>query len=142
MIWEAILSAIMPAIEKALPDTAARDRAKAAIKAQLLDNQGSILQARAGIIEAEARSDGWLARNWRPLSMINFLALLDAYWMGYAPAYLVAHTELVQQLFHLLTVGIGGYIAGRSVEKVAPKVVQIVKGVAAPTAPPQGPPGR
>lgn len=126
--WGEILSAILPALDKVLPDTAARDKAKAALTQALLDSAGKIEGDRAQIIQSEAQSESWLARSWRPLAMINFLALLDAYWMGYAPDYLVNNPRVVDHLFTLLTIGIGGYITGRSVEKASGKVAAILQG--------------
>jgi len=36
-----------------------------------------------------------------------------------APDYLVNNSELVTELFALLKIGIGGYVVGRSAEKIA-----------------------
>jgi len=78
------------------------------------------LKAKVSVILAEA-SGGWLQRNWRPLTMVWFSVLLGMYWFGYAPDYLVNNPETVDQLFDLLKLGIGGYVVGRSAEKIADK---------------------
>lgn len=128
MWWANLIGLILPAIEKAIPDKAAQDKAKAELTQALLSNAQEIEQARAKIVASEAQSAGFLTRSWRPIAMLNFLALLDAYWLGYAPDYLVQSPDLVGQLFTLLTVGIGGYIGGRSVEKASAQVAGLLQG--------------
>ena len=132
--WAAILSLIVPVIEKVIPDTAAQNMLKAELSATLLQGAGSIEASQAQIIAAEAQSEGWLTRNWRPIAMLNFLGLLNLYWIGYAPAYLTANPALVGQLFQLLTVGIGGYIGGRTLEKAGGTVAAILTGKQAPAS--------
>lgn len=134
--WQLILGIIGPIVEKIIPNTAQAAALKAEISAQLLGNAHTLEQSQAQIITAEARSDGWLTRTWRPLAMLNFLLLLDLYWLGMAPAYLVANPNVVQQLFSLLTVGIGGYVGGRSLEKIVPQIAGMM-GAKSPAPIPQ-----
>lgn len=115
----ALIKPLSRIIEKAVPDKDLQEQLKAEITAQLLDQNSELMQAQASIIRAEAQGKGWLQNNWRPITMISFLALLFAYWFGYAPDYVRENPALVEKLFDLLQIGIGGYIAGRSVEKVA-----------------------
>lgn len=63
----------------------------------------------------------WLQRSWRPIMMLWFGVLLGGYWFGFAPEYLRDNPDLTSDLFELLKIGIGGYIVGRSAEKVADK---------------------
>jgi len=128
-MWlQAILSVIAPVIEKVIPDTAQADQLKAEISMAMLNGSQEIERAKAEIIAAEARSESWLTRSWRPIAMLNFLGLLNLYWFGAAPVYLVESPELVGNLFTLLTVGIGGYTAGRSLEKAAGTVAGLMGG--------------
>ena len=85
---------------------------------QLMDNQ-------AKVILAEAQGESWLQRNWRPIMMIWFAALLGMYWFGFTPENLTQDT--INQLFLLMQIGIGGYIVGRSGEKIIPQVVEALK---------------
>ena len=78
------------------------------------------LEGQISIITAEAQGN-WLQRSWRPLTMVWFSILLGMYWFGYAPDYLVNSPDTVNQLFDLHKIGIGGYIVGRSGEKIAEK---------------------
>ena len=103
-------------IERLIPDPEARDKAK--LELMRLDEQGELqaMQTSAGIITAEAQGESWIQRTWRPIMMLFFGALVGAYWFGYTPENL--SDERVGDLFNLVQIGIGGYIVGRSAEKV------------------------
>lgn len=70
----------------------------------------------AQVIYAEATSSSWLARNWRPLMMTFFAILVGARWFGYTPPNM-SPAELIE-VYNLLQIGMGGYIGGRSLEKI------------------------
>ena len=74
------------------------------------------LAASARLIAAEAGGRSWLQRNWRPIIMLSFLALVIADSCG-----LLAF-RLSDAAWTLLQIGLGGYVVGRSVEKIAPKM--------------------
>jgi len=81
--------------------------------------------AQAGIINTEAASQHWLAANWRPLLMLTFGALIVARWFGWAAPNLSEAEYL--KLWGIVELGIGGYVVGRSVEKVAPTIAAALK---------------
>lgn len=71
-----------------------------------------LLDAKKTIITAEAQSQSWLARNWRPITMITFLGLViaDSFnWLA---------SPLAPEAWTLLQLGLGGYVVGRSTEKI------------------------
>ncbi len=70
-----------------------------------------LLDAKKTIITAEAQSQSWIARNWRPISMLVFLALVVADSIGWLAS------PLAPEAWTLLQIGLGGYVVGRSVEK-------------------------
>jgi hypothetical protein len=78
----------------------------------------ALLEGQQKIIEAEASSSNWLASSWRPITMLVFLALVVADSFRWLPS------PLAPQAWTLLQIGIGGYTAGRSVEKIAPVIVK------------------
>lgn len=118
-MWQALIGPIMGLIgnvvDKAVPDRNEAERLKADITQQLLQRGAQELQGAVEIIKAEAGGESWLQRNWRPLTMLSFLALLFMYWLGIQPENLTQDT--LNRLFELLQIGIGGYIMGRSAEK-------------------------
>ena len=71
-----------------------------------------LLKAKSTIITAEAQSQSWIARNWRPITMLTFLGLV----VGDSFGLLV--TPLAPEAWTLLQIGLGGYVVGRSAEKV------------------------
>ena len=109
-------------IERIFPDKAEQDKAKSEMMAILAEAEAKQLKAKSDIVVAEATGESWLQRNWRPITMLFFLVLLGSYWFGLAPKYLIENPEIVSHLFTLLEIGIGGYIVGRSGEKIAGKL--------------------
>lgn len=74
------------------------------------------------MIVAEAQGESWLQRNWRPLLMLCFVLILFNNYVAapYARALGLAlpTLDLPQGAWALLNIGVGGYIAGRSAEKI------------------------
>lgn len=74
------------------------------------------LEVRGQAIQAEAKGESWMQRNWRPLMMLWFGALIGGYWFGYTPENL--SEDAILSLFGLIKLGLGGYVLGRSAEKI------------------------
>ena len=91
---------------------------QAAVKIRQIEAQleQTRLEVRGQAIQAEATGESWLQRNWRPLTMIWFSILLGGYWFGYTPENL--SEEAILSLFGLIKLGLGGYVLGRSAEKI------------------------
>ena len=89
---------------------------------KVLDYEKSLNESRAQIIIAEATGQSWLQRNWRPILMLTIVAIVANNYLIYP--YLSMFTDkavvldLPEHLFNLMTVGVGGYIIGRSGEKI------------------------
>lgn len=112
-------------IDKLWPDPAQRDAAK--LKLLELNQSGelAVLDAQTKIITAEATSESWLAKSWRPILMLTFGFLIVARWFGFAAPNLTEAEYL--KLWDIVQLGIGGYVVGRSVEKVAPAIADALK---------------
>ena len=88
---------------------------------QLNDYSKAIIQEQSKIIQAEANSESWLTRNWRPITMLVFVVIIANNYIIYP--YLVMFTnkavmmEIPPDMWALLKLGLGGYVALRSVEK-------------------------
>jgi len=103
-------------IDKTIENKAEAEKIKQSIQQQLLSGQLKELEAQAQIITAEAKG-GWLQRNWRPILMLVFAGLVVAHWFGFTAPNI---PESVQNsLLNIVLVGMGGYVMGRSAEKVA-----------------------
>jgi hypothetical protein len=105
-------------IDRLWPDPAQRDQAKLALMEMAQRGELAEFTARAGIVNTEAASDHWLAANWRPLLMLTFGALIVARWFGWAAPNLSEAEYL--QLWSIVELGLGGYVIGRSAEKIIP----------------------
>ena len=126
---QALIPALAPILGKVVgnlfPDPTEKAKAEAEVMRQLLAAQSEIEQAASKIIQTEAASSHWLAANWRPLTMITFVALIVARWFGWAAPNL-SEAEYIK-LWSIVEFGLGGYVVGRSVEKIAPSIAQAIK---------------
>ena len=126
---QALIPALAPVLGKVIgnlfPDPEQKARAEAEMMKALLAHQAEIEGAAAKIIQTEAASQHWLAANWRPLTMIVFVSLIVARWFGWAAPNL-SEAEYVK-LWSIVEFGLGGYVVGRSVEKIAPTIAGAIK---------------
>jgi hypothetical protein len=116
-----LIDAGLRIIDKIIPDP----KAKAEAKIKLLEVQqaGELkeIESAMNVIVAEAKSEHALTSQWRPITMLVFTAIVANNYI-LAP-YLQAmfgwsvSLEMPEQLWNLLSIGIGGYIFGRSGEK-------------------------
>ena len=72
------------------------------------------------IIIAEAKGN-WLQRSWRPILMLSF-GFIVIYVKFIAPLFGFTIPPLENEFWDLLQLGIGGYVVGRSAEKIAKSV--------------------
>ena len=113
--------------QKAKMDRAAIEaELKRAITAELSRLATTELQARRDVLIAELRGESWLQRNWRPAVAITFAVVIVFYglilpiavdWLG-APPVRIGDT-LLSWIMTSVNIAIGGYIGGRTLEKMA-----------------------
>jgi len=104
-------------ISRAFPDKDEAQRFQAEFTRELLNLSQTELNAAMQVVVAEAQGESWLQRNWRPLMMVWFGVLVGVYWFGFTPENL--SEDSIESLFLLVQVGLGGYVVGRSGEKIA-----------------------
>ncbi|MBO9483785.1 3TM-type holin [Salinisphaera sp. G21_0] len=112
----AITGLVGKAIDKAIPDKDQANQLKASINSQLITLDKSELEQAGKIITAEANGESWLQRNWRPLTMLTFTGLVVAHWLGWTAENL-SESQIIA-LLEIVKIGLGGYVVGRSAEKV------------------------
>jgi len=112
-------------IDRLWPNPAEADKAKLALMEMAQKGELAELTSRAEIVKTEAASEHWLAANWRPILMLTFGALIVARWFGWAAPNLT-EAEYIK-LWDIVEIGIGGYVVGRSVEKIAPAIAGALK---------------
>ena len=114
----AALDAGKTLIDKFWPDAGEAERQK-------VQTFLAVFMAQADIVKTEAASSHWLAANWRPVLMLVFGALIVARWFGWAAPNLTEAEYL--KLWSIVEFGLGGYVVGRSVEKIAPSIAGALK---------------
>lgn len=92
----------------------------------------NLWQTQADVIKAEIQSDSWLTRSWRPITAVSIAFVLVAWygflvpilvnWIGLPP--LAVGDTLLEWLYTLLTMALGGYVVGRTAEKITDKVMK------------------
>jgi hypothetical protein len=114
-------------IDRLWPDPAQRDAAK--LKLMELQQSGALAQlaaetelskGAADIVKTEAASSNFLTASWRPITMLVFVVLITARWFGLAAPNLQEAEYL--KLWDIVQLGLGGYVIGRSVEKIIPGI--------------------
>lgn len=121
-----LIDAGLRIIDKLIPDPAAK--AEAQRKLFELQQTGELAQieAQTKVLVAEAGSDHPLTSQWRPITMLIFAAIVANNYILYPYLSLfwdeAPQLAMPDQLWNLLQIGIGGYVFGRSAEKIADRL--------------------
>jgi len=116
-----MVSGITGLAGKFIQDKDLQLKLESAIKEKMLQHEVQFVSYQRDIITAEAKSQSSLARNWRPITMLVFVLIIANNYLVYPYIQLFGGTAvqlpIPPDMWDLLKLGIGGYIAGRSVEK-------------------------
>lgn len=99
-----------------------RLKAKNALQKVFMQEALKSQKIQADIINTEAKGN-FLQRSWRPILMLGF-GFVVLYSKFIAPAFNLPNTELEPDFWELLRLGIGGYVIGRSAEKITKSVTE------------------
>jgi len=94
-----------------------RLKAKNEVFKVLQEQQLELQKLQTEIVLAEANGN-WLQRSWRPILMLAF-GFIVIYGKFIAPLFGLPVPPLENEFWNLLQLGIGGYVVGRSAEKIA-----------------------
>ena len=130
-VWEAITGLFGP-VADIVDEVHTSEEERLKIKAKMFELQTKLaadkmeyeqqlLKSKTAVITAEANGQSWLQRSWRPITMLTFLALVVLDTLG------LTEFRLSGEAWTLLQIGLGGYVAGRSLEKIAPKVTDMMR---------------
>lgn len=132
-----LLPSIISVIGRFIPDPAARAQAQAELTKAILDNEAQIISAARDVVVSEVSSDSKLAKNWRPILM--YLLMLMIVWLvvvapmfGNVEETIKAIGGVPDAFWNLLIIGMGGYIVGRSGEKIAGSIASSMSGKSSP----------
>ncbi len=118
-----LVPSIGRSIEKFIPDKDLARKLSHEIEVLVMGIQSGLIQAKSSIIIAEAQGQSWIQRSWRPVTMLTFVLIIAnnyiivPYVVAFAGEGVVPMLDIPPGMWGLLTVGIGGYIGGRSYEK-------------------------
>lgn len=108
-------------ISKAVRDKDLAARLTAELKSGILDYESDLVQAQASIVLAEAQGQSWLQRNWRPILMLTIVAIIANNYILFPYVQLFGGSammlDLPEGLWKLMSIGVGGYVVSRGVEK-------------------------
>ena len=97
--------------------------AQARVVAEVLSYETKLAESQASVIIAEAQGSSWAQRNWRPILMLTFGYIVFHNYvltpLAVAAGFDVPILEIPGGMWALLTTGVGGYVIGRSGEKIA-----------------------
>ena len=131
---QALLPVLAPLIGDVIGRVLPEDKDKRAeiereINMSLISNTHAIEQAAASVVIAEAKSEHKITAIWRPILMLgitsiviwNFLLaqLIELFVHLFTGDQIPLSIELPGELWNLLMIGVGGYVVGRSGEKIA-----------------------
>jgi len=111
--------------KRLIPDGDKKLDVEREIKLALLEHTDSLESLRGQIVLEEAKSSNWLTASWRPLLMMVIIAIVALNYLIFPVANMFMGTayaiDLPVELWNLLQIGVGGYIVGRSGEKMVDK---------------------
>lgn len=114
-----------------IADAELKRKLAAEIETQLMTQLAKADELGAGVVLAEVKSDYWLTRSWRPMLMLLLMAflMLAGFLLPLADLILGHHIKfeprwqlLPPEFWQFLQIGMGGYIGGRTLEKLADRV--------------------
>ena len=86
---------------------------QAAAMQRVFDYEKEMIKGQQAVVSSEARSEHFIVAAWRPITMLTFLTLAVGDSLG------LLATPLKDEAWMLLQLGLGGYVVGRSGEKIA-----------------------
>jgi hypothetical protein len=106
-----------------------RKMSEAALRAEvekaIMSTFADVAKTQGDVIMAEARGESWLQRNWRPMVAVAFAFIVLFYglitpilvgWFGWPP--IRVGDQLLGWIMDAVVICLGGYIGGRSLEKI------------------------
>ena len=120
--WGQAIAGVTNLVGQFIEDKDKANELETAIKKKLLSLEQSVIDAQKEIIVAEANSQSFIARNWRPIMMLTFVSIIANNYILFPYITLFGGTaitlEIPPDMWGLLKIGVGGYVLGRSGEKM------------------------
>lgn len=117
-----IIKSVGGVIDNLFTSDEERIKAKNKVFEILKEKELELRKMQTEVIVTEAKGN-WLQRSWRPILMLGF-GFIVMYNKFFAPAFGLPNAELENEFWNLLQLGVGGYVIGRSAEKIAKDVIK------------------
>lgn len=125
-----IVGPVFGVIDKMVVDKDEQNRLKVEIQAQILSNEAEIMSYARDVIVSETGGKG-LKAAWRPIFALSMTAIIVNNYI-LAP-YLQAmfgwsvDLEPPPQLWDLMSICLGGYVASRGIQAIVPPIADAIK---------------
>jgi len=96
------------------------------LEEKMLEVKQQLVKQRGSVLEKEVQGESWYQRAWRPFTMVIFVGIIVAHWFGVAGTHL--DPAIQEWLYKVIQLGLGGYVFGRSAEKIAPHARDAITG--------------
>jgi hypothetical protein len=120
-IISTMLSTVGSIIDKITTTDKEKDKIKSEVSYAIMQHLDKITEAQKEIITSEAKGN-WLQRSWRPIVMLTFTCIVV---MGIFIE--IPMLKNGSQFWDLLEIGLGGYVIGRSAEKITTTIGKCLK---------------
>ena len=120
--WGDAVKGVTDLVGQFVEDKDKANELETAIKNKLIGLEQEVVKAQRDVIVAEANSQSFIARNWRPIMMLTFVFIIANNYILFPYVQLFGGTslelEIPDAMWSLLKIGVGGYVMGRSGEKM------------------------
>lgn len=115
-----IVSSVGDILDKNITNKEEKAKAKESLINSLLGQLNQLFKAQSEVLKVELQGN-WLQKSWRPILMLSF-GFIIMYYYFIAPVFSTPGIELPIEFWELLKIGVGGYVIGRSAEKIATSI--------------------
>jgi len=120
-------------LDKLIPDPNLKAKLKAEITCKVLEARKEFESAQHDVLLAEISQGSAMTRSWRPILMYLVMLFLLVYglvlpifdlFVASPIVFKPRWDEIPDGMWNLLSIGVGGYIGGRTIEKVTSTVAK------------------
>ena len=115
------VDAIGKVVDTVITNDDEKSKAKKELTEVVLKSLNEVANVQGEVIKKEMEGN-FLQKSWRPLLMLTFGTILVCKWFGLTDGNIDHDLEI--KLMDIVQLGLGGYVVGRSVEKVAGTVTE------------------
>lgn len=119
-----IVSESMKGLDGLITSKEEKMQAKNELTRIVTSSLNSLHSAQSAVILSESKGN-FLQRNWRPIIMLSF-GFIIIYKYFISQVFGLPSVEFPEEFWGLLKIGMGGYVIGRTAEKVATTVTENV----------------